>query len=170
MRLVRRMVQITDVLHERSLEIFRAKRAAIEAGDDSDSKDILSIMRTSHIPLWRYYVHSCTVRANMAASGEDQLPEDQLLGQMSCVSPLNTPRGHMRMPMTIIFRTIIFAAMDTTSNAMARTLQLLAEHPQVQTKLRREIADAKVGGNHLDYDQLHALPYLDAVCRETLRL
>ncbi|KAL1946289.1 hypothetical protein VTO73DRAFT_15416 [Trametes versicolor] len=132
-RLVRRMVQITDVLHERSLEIFRAKRAAIEAGDDSDSKDILSIM----------------LRANMAASGEDQLPEDQLLGQMS---------------------TIIFAAMDTTSNAMARTLQLLAEHPQVQTKLRREIVDAKVGGNHLDYDQLHALPYLDAVCRETLRL
>lgn len=49
-RLVRRMVQITDVLHERSLDIFRAKRAAIEAGDDSDSKDILSIMRTSYIP------------------------------------------------------------------------------------------------------------------------
>ncbi|KAL1946306.1 hypothetical protein VTO73DRAFT_15433 [Trametes versicolor] len=120
-RLVRRIVQITDVLHQRSLEIFRAKRAAIEAGDDSDSKDILSIM----------------LRANMAASGEDQLPEDQLLGQMS---------------------TIIFAAMDTTSNAMARTLQLLAEHPQMQTKLRREIADAKVGGNQLDYDQLHALP------------
>ncbi|EIW55336.1 cytochrome P450 [Trametes versicolor FP-101664 SS1] len=125
MRLVRRIVQITHVLHERSLDIFRAKRAAIEAGDDSDSKDILSIM----------------LRANMEASGEDRLPEDQLLGQMS---------------------TIIFAAMDTTSNAMARTLQLLAEYPQVQTKLRREIADAKAGGNHLDYDQLHALSYLDA--------
>lgn len=60
--------------------------------------------------------------------------------------------------------------MDTTSNAMARTLQLLAEHPQVQMKLRREIVEAKAAGNHLDYDQLHALPYLDAVCRETLRL
>lgn len=60
--------------------------------------------------------------------------------------------------------------MDTASNAMARTLQLLAEHPQVQTKLRREILDAKAHGNQLDYDQLHALPYLDAVCRETLRL
>lgn len=87
MRLVRRMVQITDVLHERSLEIFHAKRAAIEAGDDSDSKDILSIMRTSYIPLLGDIIpYSCTVRANMAASGEDQLPEDQLLGQMSCVS------------------------------------------------------------------------------------
>lgn len=61
--------------------------------------------------------------------------------------------------------------MDTTSNAMARTLHLLAEHPDVQTKLRREIFDAKlVADGHLDYDQLHALSYLDAVCRETLRL
>lgn len=67
-------------------------------------------------------------------------------------------------------RTIIFAAMDTTSNAMARTLQLLATHPDVQTKLRREIIDAKTGERPLDYDQLHNLPYLDAVCRETLRL
>lgn len=69
-----------------------------------------------------------------------------------------------------VYRIIIFAAMDTTSNAMARTLQLLATHPDVQTKLRREIFDAKTGGRPLDYDQLHNLPYLDAVCRETLRL
>lgn len=61
--------------------------------------------------------------------------------------------------------------MDTTSNVMARTLQLLAEHPEVQTKLRREIVDAKLATDgHLDYDQLHALSYMDAVCRETLRL
>ncbi|KAL1946273.1 hypothetical protein VTO73DRAFT_15400 [Trametes versicolor] len=131
---VRHIVQIADVLHERSLEIFQAKRAAIEAGEDTDSKDIMSIL----------------VRANVAASDEDRLPEDQLLGQMS---------------------TIIFTAMDTTSNAMARTLHLLAEHTDVQTKLRREIVDAKLAADgHLDYDQLHALSYLDAVCRETLRL
>lgn len=70
----------------------------------------------------------------------------------------------------LVFRIIIFAAMDTTSNTMARILQLLATHPDVQTKLRREIIDAKAEGVPLDYDQLHNLPYLDAVCRETLRL
>lgn len=43
-RNVRRIVQIADVMHERSLEIFQAKRAAIEAGDDTDSKDIMSIL------------------------------------------------------------------------------------------------------------------------------
>ena len=52
---------------------------------------------------------------------------------------------------------------------MARMLHLLAQHPEVQTKLRSEIVAAKHDG-HLDYDALHALPYLDAVCRETLRL
>ncbi len=61
--------------------------------------------------------------------------------------------------------------MDTTSNAMSRTLHLLAEHPNVQEKLRREVIQARAAvGGDLDYDQLHALPYLDAVCRETLRL
>lgn len=67
-------------------------------------------------------------------------------------------------------RTILFAAMDTTSSALARTLYLLAEHPEVQDKLRQEIVDAKKFGEDIGYDELTALPYLDAVARETLRL
>lgn len=59
--------------------------------------------------------------------------------------------------------------MDTTSNVMARVLHLLSQNPDVQGKLRREIIDARVHGQ-LSYDELHALPYLDAVCKETLRL
>ena len=69
----------------------------------------------------------------------------------------------------LLHRSILFAAMDTTSNAMSRTLQLLAQHPDIQERLRREVVEARTHGD-LDYDQLHALPYLDAVCRETLRL
>ncbi|KAJ3758988.1 cytochrome P450 [Lentinula raphanica] len=51
--------------------------------------------------------------------------------------------------------TFIFAAMDTTSD-----------------KLRDEVVFAlrECGGNHLSYDELMGLPYLDAICRETLRL
>ncbi len=59
--------------------------------------------------------------------------------------------------------------MDTTSNALVLTLSLLAEHPEVQQKLRQEILDASKGED-LEYDTLVSLPYLDAVCRETLRL
>ena len=59
--------------------------------------------------------------------------------------------------------------MDTTANAMSRILHLLAQHPDVQEKLRQEVMEARTRGD-LDYDALHALPFLDAVCRETLRL
>lgn len=61
--------------------------------------------------------------------------------------------------------------MDTTSNALARILDLLAKHQDVQDALRAEILEAmREHGPELPYDVLTELPYLDAVCRETLRL
>jgi cytochrome P450 len=62
--------------------------------------------------------------------------------------------------------------MDTTSNALSRIFHLLANHPEVQDKLRQEITDARQtnGGQDFSYDELVSLPFLDAVCRETLRL
>lgn len=62
-----------------------------------------------------------------------------------------------------------FAATDTTSTALARILHLLALHPEAQYRLREEIKNAR-HGNDIPYDQLVDLPYLDAICRETLRL
>lgn len=44
-----RLVQITDTLYQHSLKIFRAKRAAIEADDDTDAKDIMIILRACSI-------------------------------------------------------------------------------------------------------------------------
>ncbi|KAG5650151.1 hypothetical protein H0H81_000517 [Sphagnurus paluster] len=62
---------------------------------------------------------------------------------------------------------LIFAAMDTTSNALSHTLFLLAKHPEVQEKLRLEIHEAHEQHGEIPHDELVALPYL---CRETLRL
>ena len=63
--------------------------------------------------------------------------------------------------------------MDTTSNALSRTLYQLAQYPDVQEKLRDELKQARDDGagglRDLDYDEVMELPYLDAVCRETLR-
>ena len=67
------------------------------------------------------------------------------------------------------FRSLTFAAMDTTSGALARILFLLSIHQDVQNKLRQEIRKARKSGD-LSYDELVTLPYLDAVCRETLRV
>ena len=66
-----------------------------------------------------------------------------------------------------------FAATDTTSSSIARTLLLLATHQNIQDKLREEIIESRTRlheGEDLPYEELTALPYLDAVCRETLRL
>ena len=45
---------IVDIMHERSVEIYRAKKMALEAGDDSvaqqvgEGRDIMSILRKFH--------------------------------------------------------------------------------------------------------------------------
>ncbi|KAE9386988.1 cytochrome P450 [Gymnopus androsaceus JB14] len=59
-----------------------------------------------------------------------------------------------------------------SQSAMARLLHLFSKHPEVQEKLRQELIEAKrqKDGQDFSYDELVALPYLDAVCRETLRL
>ncbi|KDR74416.1 hypothetical protein GALMADRAFT_250338 [Galerina marginata CBS 339.88] len=68
-------------------------------------------------------------------------------------------------------RTLLFAATDTSSSAILRTLHLLAEHPDVQSRVRDEILTAKTETDgELSYDKLLSLPLLDAVYRETLRL
>lgn len=59
--------------------------------------------------------------------------------------------------------------MDTTSNALSRILHIIAQHPDAQDKLRKEISDAR-DGQDISYDDLIELPYLDAICRETMRL
>jgi cytochrome P450 len=70
------------------------------------------------------------------------------------------------------FSSLIFAATDTTSTALSRIVHLLATHQEVQDKLRQEITGAlrDKSGQEFSYDELVSLPFLDAICRETLRL
>ncbi|KAI5123785.1 hypothetical protein M0805_009080 [Coniferiporia weirii] len=85
----------------------------------------------------------------LRANAEADLPESELIGHMS---------------------TFIFAGQDTTSSAISRILHLLTLNPDVQSKLREEVTAARKEHGDLDYDTLQALPYLDAVCRETMRV
>lgn len=104
------------------------------------------------------------VKANTSASPEDRLPDREIIAQMAYVSIKYGPKIIL-----ILCSVLTFAATDTTSSALARIFQLLAEHPDVQEKLRAEINDASKDGE-MSYDQLDDLPYMDAVIRETLRL
>ncbi|KAH6909131.1 cytochrome P450 [Coprinopsis sp. MPI-PUGE-AT-0042] len=89
------------------------------------------------------------MRANMSSSAEDRLTDQEILAQIS---------------------TLVFAGMDTTSSSMARLLWVLSNHQAAQGRLRDEIRQAKESYGTLNYDEVMGLPYLDAVCRETLRM
>lgn len=68
-------------------------------------------------------------------------------------------------------RLLVLAGVDTTSNGMTQLMLLLSEYPAIQEKMRSEIRQAQAQhGEDIPYDTLVALPYMDAVCRESLRL
>ncbi|KAF8741243.1 cytochrome p450, partial [Rhizoctonia solani] len=93
---------------------------------------------------------SMLLKQNKVVSPEEQMTEEEIISQVNG---------------------LVFAGHDTTSGALARTLHLLAQEPNVQEQLRAEIREAhSLYGKDLDYDQLNSLKYLDAVCRESLRL
>lgn len=64
----------------------------------------------------------------------------------------------------------IFAGHDTTTSALTRILWILSHNLEAQERLRNEVTQARAVHGDLDYDTLMNLPYLDAVCREMMRL
>ena len=74
-------------------------------------------------------------------------------------------------PESLICHSIfMFAGHGTTASALSRILWILAQNPDAQEKLRQEVTKARAVDGDLDYDTLMNLPYLDAVCREMMRL
>ena len=60
------------------------------------------------------------------------------------------------------------AGHETTSTATTWCLHTLSKHPHIQAKLREELLS--VDTPTLGMDALNALPYLDFVIRESLRV
>ena len=86
--------------------------------------------------------------------------------------------------LTAQLSTFIFAGHETTATQTTWLLHMLAQHPEIQSRLRAEIraarkknalceqseCDAQDEGRDLTMDELDELPYLDACIRESLRL
>ncbi|KAF8265237.1 cytochrome P450 [Lactarius quietus] len=92
---------------------------------------------------------SLLMQGSAVVSEDDRLSEEEVVAQMMG---------------------FLVAATDTTSSALSRVLHLLALHPDVQDKLRKELKEAFEDDEELTHDQLVSLPFLEAVCRESLRL
>ncbi|KAH9940844.1 cytochrome P450 [Epithele typhae] len=138
---VQKLKRIIDSMHTVACSIFEGKKAAFAQGDDAVVQQIGEGKD----------IVSKLLQANFATSEKDRLPDEEVLAQLSA---------------------LVLAAMDTTSSALGRTLRILAEHPEAQSRLRKEVTDAleNADGGRLSYDELMGLPYLDAICRETLRV
>ncbi|PCH40541.1 cytochrome P450 [Wolfiporia cocos MD-104 SS10] len=134
---IRTVKHSVGVMFDKANEVYSARVAALNAGDETvmhqvgEGKDIMSTL----------------IRTNQNASGQEKLPEDEVISQIS---------------------TLVFGATDTSSNTLSHILELLAIHPDIQSKLRDELLTARAAEG-IPYDQLNQLPYLDAVVRETLR-
>ncbi|THU92957.1 cytochrome P450 [Dendrothele bispora CBS 962.96] len=139
---IRELRDKSDFMWKVSEEIYNEKKKALAIGKDEVAGRQAGKGKD---------ILSVLMGANMKALNEEKLDEEEVIAQMS---------------------TLIFAAMDTTSTAMSHIIELLSTHPDIQSKLRQEIIVARreIGGRDLSYDELMSLPYLDAVCRETLRL
>ncbi|KAH8115673.1 cytochrome P450, partial [Phellopilus nigrolimitatus] len=139
-RPIRELTEFSDLIEQCSRGILHGKRQALAKGDEVMLKEV---GRGKDIM-------SVLLKATDGTNG-GSLPESELLAHMS---------------------TFIFAGHDTTTSAISRTLDVLSQWPDVQSRLREEVTAARKehGGTDLDYDTLMGLPYLDAVCRETLRV
>ncbi|KAI0695585.1 cytochrome P450 [Cerioporus squamosus] len=142
---LQRMLDISETMARRSQEIIDEKKKALAEGD------VEMVQRVGE----GKDIMSVLLKDNTSVSDAEKLTDEELVAQMS---------------------TFILAGMDTTSNALSRILHLLAQHPSVQENLRTEIREARGcsspddEGSDISYDDLVKLPYLDAICRETLRL
>ncbi|KAL5482360.1 hypothetical protein ACEPAI_8954 [Sanghuangporus weigelae] len=140
-KLIKEFIESIDRLDDYSKSIYEKSKRALEKGDEALLKRIGQGKD----------ILSVLLKANMSADEKDRLPEEEIIGQLN---------------------TFTAAGQDSTSHALSRALHLLALHPDVQKCLRDEIIAARTGrgGADFDYDILMGLPYLDAFCRETLRV
>ncbi|KAI0056911.1 cytochrome P450 [Artomyces pyxidatus] len=134
------VMRLVEIMHQNTKRIFDAKKAMLAKGDSNVSNEVGEGKD----------IISVLMRANLNATEDNKMQDDEIMAQMT---------------------TFLAAGTDTTSTALSRVLYLLAQHQSAQERLREEIMDAvAIAGDELAYDDLVALPYLDAVCRETLRL
>lgn len=137
---LQRIKHTVDVMTETSESIYREKLQALRKGDEVVIKQLGEGKD----------VMSILLKANTSAAASERLPEDELIAQMS---------------------TFMFAGHDTTSSALSQILYCLAKNAGEQNKLREEIITSGiVDRDEVSYDELMTLPYLDAICKETLRV
>ncbi|KAF5386081.1 hypothetical protein D9615_002473 [Tricholomella constricta] len=119
--------------------------------------------------------------AESEKSGSPFLGKDLLSLLMKSNVATDLPAEHRISDEDILnnINTFMFAGSDTSSLTLTWTLLLLAENPEMQTRLRAELLSLAPAGGLESlteeeiaslYDNIANLPYLHNICRESLRV
>ncbi|KAJ7102451.1 cytochrome P450 [Mycena belliarum] len=141
--------QCLKIIRECGMGLIQSKREIIMAEKVDfrlEEKDILSLL----------------IKSNLSNEPSNRLSDAELLDQLS---------------------SFLFAGSDSTALTITWCLYLLSKYPDVQTRLRAEILTTPAPdavpskrnstsstSSSLQADAIEALPFLDAVVRETLRV
>lgn len=103
------------------------------------------------------------MRQAIALRKEKNIQRDDYLNYLL---EMNKKKPMTEIEMAAHTVTFFLDGYETSSIVIAMTLHELAKNPRVQQKLRDEIN----GSYPLNFDSIHALPYLDQVIHESLRM
>lgn len=86
-------MHVLDVMYQTSLDIIKEKKKALMSSDPAvvaemaSKKDIISILSAYYLNYPVYNLLTLSVRANMLASEEDRLTDEEVIGQVSEFHP-----------------------------------------------------------------------------------
>ncbi|TFY82939.1 hypothetical protein EWM64_g1077 [Hericium alpestre] len=141
----REMIKALKVLRRICSDMVMEKEHRVMAGTVDDEK---GWMKDSTQGPQERDLTALLVKANLAAEAADALNDQDLAYQIP---------------------TFVVAGHETTSTALLWTIQSLYQHPRVQDKLRAEVSAHPTDTSTPSIDELNAMPYLDAVLRESLQ-
>jgi cytochrome P450 len=171
------MKVVADVLFGASMAPgdVEAVGSALEVVNEFFSGSVEALLR---VPKWVPTLRN--VRVNRAMATLDQVvygilarrrggeQKDDLLGTLLSARD-DDGAGMSDAQLRDEVMTLFLAGHETTSLALAHTLYLLSKHPAIEQRLYAEIASV-LHGRLPSADDVRALPFAEAVIKETMRL
>ncbi|KAJ8072363.1 hypothetical protein PM082_015922 [Marasmius tenuissimus] len=132
-------------------ELYERSKTTVEKTGSSHERDLFSLL----------------VKSNMSTDVPlgQRMSEEEVLAQV----PTFLAAGHettRQVPLLSMLLTFKLTEVNSTATTLA--LYLLCTRPQVQQQLRAELSSVPTDSPSMD--QLNALPFLDTVIREVLRI
>lgn len=119
-------------------------------------------------------VHLSQTAAELDAEIFSLMEESQAAAEPCMLTTLRADAAEGRTPSTAAelcdqMKTLFFAGYETTATSMTWTHYLLGRHPAVRSRIMQEV-DRIPPGRTLTVEHLNALPYIEQVFKESLRL